>query len=508
MPSVRRLLLILEGMVILSAATNHVLLAAQTAASQPAGEEMPATGVPESADSPGDGNAAPTPTSSTQMPLEDSGPSEQVATRPAETPPTTQPSWVDRLKQPIPQFKWGADYRFRWEYLDNAFTLDRHTPDDEWSFLRLRPRVWSTITPTPGFDINSRFIWESRQWFNPEEREGWDCQNGLFDILNAKVKIPDTPVTMTLGRQEIILGDGWLVLDGTPLDGSTTLYFDAARFTFDLKDIKTTADVIYIQQWSDTDKWLPPINDRDLAVTEQNEIGAILYVSNKSIDRTTIDGYFIYKGDEDVLPNGDDGDIYTFGGRFVRDWTDHITTRSEGAFQFGERNRRDVCAFGTTNRATYFFRDPLKNQLRLNYEFLSGDNPGSKGQDEAFEPLWGRWPQWSELLVYTMATETRVGEMTNLHRIGFGWQAEPTDKLTLAADYHLLFADENTFRDRPGFSKRERFRGQLLTGIIRYKFNRFLSGHIIGEYFWPGDYYAAPRDDPAAYLRMELMFTF
>lgn len=471
-----------------------MMLAAETAT----GGEQPTTTQPEPAGALAGGE---------QAGWGDSG-SSISATQPAEAPPAVQPSWVDRIKQPTPQVKWGADYRFRWEYVDNGVTLDRHTPEDELSFLRLRPRVWTTVTPAPGLDINARFMWESRVWFNPDTREDWDCQDGFFDIMNFKLKIPDAPATLTVGRQEIILGDGWLVLEGTPLDGSRTIFFDAARLTFDLKDVKTTADVIYIQNWSDTDRWLPPINDRDMALIEQDEMGAILYLSNRSIDKTTIDGYFIYKDDEDVLPNGDDGDIYTFGSRIVRDWTRHIQTRNEGAFQFGERNGRDVCAFGTNNRATYFFRDRLKNQLKLNYEFLSGDNPGSKGQDEAFDPLWGRWPQWSELFIYTMIGETRVAEITNLHRIAFGWQAEPTEKLTLAADYHLLFADENTFRDRPGFSASGRFRGQLLTGILRYKFNRFLSGHIMGEYFWPGDYYAPPRDDPAAYLRIELMFTF
>ncbi len=39
------------------------------------------------------------------------------------------------------------------------------------------------------------------------------------------------PLTATVGRQDIIEGVGWLVMDGTPLDGSRTVYFDAARFT-------------------------------------------------------------------------------------------------------------------------------------------------------------------------------------------------------------------------------------------------------------------------------------
>lgn len=430
-----------------------------------------------------------------------------LATRRADPPPTTQPSLVDRIKQPTPWFKWGADFRLRWEYLDHI-SLNKHAADDVRSWQRGRPRVFAAVTPAPGIDLNARFVWESYHWCLPHAYEEWDWRDGQFDLLNAKIKIPDTPATFTVGRQELMLGDGWLVLDGTPLDGSRTLSFDAARLNLDLRPAQTTADVIHIQNWSDTDRWLPPINDRDQHMIEQDEIGGIFYVSNKSIQNTTIDGYFIYKDDEDVLANGDDGDIYTLGTRVSHDWTQHFNTRAEAAIQTGRRNRQDVRAFGLNSRGTYFFRDAFKNQIRLTYEYLSGDNPNSDTRNEAFDPLWGRWPQWSEMYIYTVAGETRPAEMTNHHRLAFGWQADPTNKLTLSTDYHLLFADQNTYRDRVGFSDHGSFRGQLLIGMLRYRFNRFLSGHVLAEYYWPGNYFEDPKESPVAFLRTELVFTF
>ena len=62
----------------------------------------------------------------------------------------------------------------------------------------------------------------------------------------------------------MILGQGWLVADGTPApcDGSRTFYFDAARFTVDLAE-KTKLDLIYITQHPNSDWWLKPINDRE-----------------------------------------------------------------------------------------------------------------------------------------------------------------------------------------------------------------------------------------------------
>lgn len=430
-----------------------------------------------------------------------------AATRPAG--PTSVPAtdWVDAVKNPVPWFKWGSDLRLRWEYLDNAFTLDRHTPNNEWNFQRVRPRLWSTVAPVPEVEFNVRLTWEDRHWCAPHPQEEWDNKNALFDIFNLKLKVPDLPVTTTIGRQEIILGDGWLVLEGTPLDGSRTIFFDAWRTTIDLKPVQSTLDLIYVYQFSKADQWLPVFcNDGDRLI-EQDERAAIVYLTNKSIPKTQIDGYVIYKRDERVLPNGDQGDIYTVGSRVARELTKHVTARSEGAYQFGRRNGADLSAFGANNRLSYLFKDPWKNQLKLNYEFLSGDDPDNE-RNTAFDPLWGRWPQWSEMYIYTWATETRVSEATNLHRFGPGWQIEPTEKLTILADYMLLWADENTYAGRPGFSESERFRGQLITAIAKYRFNRFWSGHLMGEYFVPGNYYAVPRDDSAFYLRAEMVFTF
>ncbi len=86
----------------------------------------------------------------------------------------------------------------------------------------------------------------------------------------------------------------------------------------------------------------------------------------------------------------------------------------------------------------------MDNQLRVSFEYLSGDEPGTKGMNEGWVPLWGRWPQWSELYVYTVAFtgEQRIAEITDLERLAFGWSVKPTDKLTFAADYHLLFAPD------------------------------------------------------------------
>ena len=66
------------------------------------------------------------------------------------------------------------------------------------------------------------------------------------------------------GRQDIALGDPddwWLVLDGTPGDGSWTFFLDSIRTTYELKEAKTKFDVIYIYQNAMPDEWIPTIGE-------------------------------------------------------------------------------------------------------------------------------------------------------------------------------------------------------------------------------------------------------
>ena len=178
---------------------------------------------------------------------------------------------------------------------------------------------------------------------------------------------------------------------------------------------------------------------------------------------------------------------------------------------------RDLDAFAINSKLTYQFKDPLNDQLSLSYEFLSGDNPNSKG-DEMFDVLWGRWPSWSEMYnIYSYVQETRVGQTANLHRIGPTWTLNPMPKMEFDLSYFLLLADQdvptsdlnNAFggtRAQSAFSNSGDDRGQYLQAILKYKFNQHLSGHLWSEFLFPGDFYA--NHDLVTFLRAEIMLAF
>ena len=125
----------------------------------------------------------------------------------------------------------------------------------------------------------------------------------LFDALNLNFKrIGGSPLSLKVGRQDIIFGNGWLILDGTPLDGSRTIYFDAARATYAAEHIGTTFDLIYLNNDADTDRFPQQLNDAIEDQIEQDEQGVILYARNKSLVKDwDLDGYFIYKDNDAQL---------------------------------------------------------------------------------------------------------------------------------------------------------------------------------------------------------------
>ena len=58
------------------------------------------------------------------------------------------------------------------------------------------------------------------------------------------------------------------------------------------------------------------------------------------------------------------------------------------------------------------------------------------------------------------------------------------------------------------FSESGCLRGHLFAGLLKYKFNEHISGHLIGELLLPGDYYTDMSNDPAVFVQYELVFTF
>ncbi|MCE5187405.1 MAG: alginate export family protein [Planctomycetaceae bacterium] len=444
---------------------------------------------------------------------------------------------------PTDWLEMGLDVRLREVYAANLFGMNEEWGDasgrelNDYHWQRYRTR-WSTKSKlSEDVDFNTRLTWEFWGHCDPDDdftpypffaERNYDFDEGIFDIFNVQIRnVFDMPLTLMVGRQEIILGTGWLVLDGTPGDGSRTIFFDAVRGTYGISDT-TKLDLIYIQQYDDEEEYIEPFNhhavqDRRHLTQKGDERGFIFYLTNITDAKQQQELYYIYKNEEPsdwaehYSPGGQDADIHTIGGRLAGPITDHWSYSIEGAKQFGDRNGRTLQGLGTNDKLMYSFNDRLKNEVHVGYEYLSGDDPESSA-DEKFDTLWGDWPQYQrggDLQSYIWTFEGNLGEVTNLHRVGFGHSFKPCEVWTIATDYNLLWADENTFGDAVlgpfgalGVSDDSNFRGQMLSGIATYSCCKNFRTHFMLDYFIPGDYYDSPSGDDAYFARVNVEWTF
>ncbi len=426
---------------------------------------------------------------------------------------------MDWFHNPADGLTMTLDTRLRYVYGWNVYMDNSNR--GHLVFGRYRNRWGQQLKIDDDITINSRLVWEFRTWDEPDYKpSSTDFDEIIFDRLNIQIKnFLDLPVTATIGRQDLIYGTGWLVLDGTPLDGSRTIFMDAAKFSWKVDD-DTKLDMVYINNHASSNKWLKPINSRDRYLTEQDEEGVILYLTDTSIQDTKLEGYFMYKHDSAVnssarnfspaLVNAwsKDAEIYTLGGAIQKKVDDNWSFRCEGAGQFGHKEGATLKAFGTKNELTYSFNDKYSNQLHAEYEYLSGDDE-STSANEAFDPLWGEWPQFSELYVYSYAKEGAIGETTNLHRLALTHNFNPYKSIRLKTAYHLLWAAEDTKGSTSVFNGGSHtFRGQLLTCWLTYSCCKQVKAHIVAEYFMPGNYYAEGNRGQATFVRANLEYTW
>ncbi len=435
------------------------------------------------------------------------------------------------FRNPSPWLQMGLDFRFRTIYAENITTLRQDTPDhgNYHNFERYRTR-WSTKWRlNEDVDFNTRLAWEFRTWHHGGDRNTI-ADEALFDNFYVDARnLLGLPLSARIGRQDMLMafGVGWLIMDGTPLDGSRTFFLDAARFTFDWSEQDTKLDLIYVDNAPESKRWLKPINDQDRALMPSEERGFILYLTNNSLENTQLEGFFMYKNDNPIdsavgnMPPHwtRKAEIFTFGGAVAGTPAERWKYRVEGAIQTGEKSditsdwsageMQDLEAYGALANLEYSFKDTWDNKVHIGGEYASGDDPDTR-RNEQFDLLWAKWPRWSELYIYTYAPETMVAESTNLIRLNVGHKFKPHKNWRFATDYHALWADENGDPWNPNFelSDSNKFRGHLFTCWAHYTFGPQLRGHLLGEYLIPGNYYAKVNRDDAFWLRFNLEYTF
>ena len=392
--------------------------------------------------------------------------------------------------------------RFRFETWDNAVNLDDASADG-FAYTRNRTTLGLSWKAAKNLEVLGKVTNEFRVYLAPKDR-AFNGHELFVDNLYFKWTIPGhVPFTVTAGRQDLNFGEGFVIADGTPGDGSRSYYFNALRLDADLgKNHKLT---VFGHAQRTTDRYLPVINARPQALAEQPEQALALYYSG-TFGKTQIDAYAVRKMTDPTQAWPVAGRTDTFGARAVAPLARPLGITLEGAVQTGTYGDAGRSACGVIAHLDYDLKGtlPLLKAAVLGGILLSGDNP-STARMEGWDPIFSRWPKWNESYIYTLTRESRQSFWSNLSSfyaslaLDFGARS---DGLIMVQQMGAGRAQEGTF---PGGSGRDR--GTLLKGRLNYKISKFLSGRVIWEHFVPGSFYFAGASS-YDWIQFEMIFRY
>jgi len=444
-------------------------------------------------------------------------------------PAAAQSSSSPRPPVPPPpvDFDLGLDTRVREVTLHNLLDFG----DDETigglasdtHFFRVRHRIWPQLRFRNGWRLYSRFTTEWRKYLDPyltPKKTEIILDNLYFDMP----KVPGLPLSARIGRQDIIRGEGFILLEGGPLDGSRSIYFNAivlgldgatvglGKTRLELMGIRNPAwdDYIVANGWDDAAR----LHNQGRMV-ENDETAVGLYATNESWAEHKIEGYYFYKEEEPDFAADPTLAIHTIGARLAGPLRWKTAFAVEGAYQFGRHHpadapdydHRSFGGFGWLQRdfRLLFFRPAVK----VGAIYLSGDD-GEDRTDQGWVPLFSRWPMWSEMYIYSLVAErNRIADWSNLAALTAGASMQIDSRVSLSYAFYYLKAphahDPGKAPEpwRSGFFGTGTTRGHHHQVKLSAVMNRAISWHFLIERILPGDFYL-PQDD-AYFLRWELM---
>ena len=428
---------------------------------------------------------------------------------------------------------WGVSERIRYEYWKNWKDMDNGQLDNR-NFIRFRTSLWGELKADKKFSLFAKLTDEFRAhtYFGgtsssfPDKtasKKGYhfDINEVVFDNLYFDYNtFFGLPVDLRLGRQDLLTyGEGFLIYEGTPGDGSRTYYFNAVRASL-CADDKNTLDFIYINDPRD-EEFLPAINRAKFvqvsrptldkvpqSLNTTDEQAGLLYWKNKSVKNLALDGYYIYKREGWEGGTGlqaQKGKINTWGGMAkydIADWT----FKGQLAYQFGKYGANDRQGIGGYGYIERGLKDKLfKPYLTLGYIYLSGDRRRTN-KIEAWDPLFSRYTWISDIYSMSMNAETGITYYwTNLSILRATMALKLAEKIKLTFGYNFLRANEQVAASAI-FSGRGKTKGHLPQMKLEYAFNKNVNSFFQIEYLIPGNFY---KDrDPGIFLRTELSIKF
>lgn len=417
-------------------------------------------------------------------------------------------SWLGLFAQkPEKHFEYGFEQRVRNENWNNIFDF-RDSSDDERRQIRYRTRLWMNTSLTSNIDLSIGAVSESNEILQPHSATHFD--EGVFETAYIDIKrLFVQGLSLRVGRQNLIRGEGFLLLEGDPWDGSRSIYTNAAVLGYQRGKAKIEFIGIYDPR---SDHFLPCFNCKDRQLVDWNESGLGAYYTDNHLKKTSIEAYYFYKrefGDPRPASNPQfqaDRYTYTAGGRAVHKLPRNFSLTGEFAGQWGHsRSHQRIRAWGGYGYLKRTYGPQQRNSATFGYWGMSGSDPANPTVIGNWNPLFARWPKWSEGYIYTQFRENGVAYWTNTGM----WQAEgiygPWKPLSLRGtlfhmrSYHPFRGSQQLYGSGRGRGLEYQLRADLVV-------NKNWRGHALWEHHLPGSFYAGK--DPGFFFRLEVTYQF
>jgi hypothetical protein len=252
-----------------------------------------------------------------------------------------------------------------------------------------------------------------------------------------------------------------------------------------------------------TENILPVLNGTDIdasyqgdgsyTLIEQSEIGSGFYYTG-IFDKLNLQAYYLRKDyvDPDTKLLQVKSGINSIGSRANYLFSPMLSGTAEGAYQFGRNGNSNHSSYGGYAYLDFSPKQEcnfIPKTITIGTIYLSGDDPKTT-DNEGWDPIFSRWPKWSESYIYTQIKEFggKVGMWSNLASLYATLKFNLDEQFNFSFDYHHLTAPQaapaGSFPGGTGST-----RGDLFIAKLLFDVNKNVSGHILIEHFIPGNYY-------------------
>ena len=389
----------------------------------------------------------------------------------------------------------GGDIRWRSFYreIDSYFDEVRENTQD---IHQIRTRLFGTLNL---FEEMLELYGQIRKPYFFGDNYADYLNNSRVEIDLAYLKLNDIfgwPVEITLGKQELLYGEGFLTGDRDVFrdfieDDPENFTAVKVRFSRD----QFWLDGFYSRIYEPGDSLPDYIGNHDFA----GLVGHYEFTPEN-----VIEPYFFLNDDKSQKLHNEPEKVkvWVIGGRATGEIFENLFLKGEVCYEWGDfvqRAKRDYKAWGGYLGGEYRFPSEYSPSLALTLINFSGEEYPDSGDYNAFHPLF-RSERFGEL--HTKYTE----ENKMIVRTTF--RCEPTDKLEFLFEWFNYQAIEKPL-DRDG-----KHDGDEIDLRLDYTFNECLSFGLFAGWFIPGDYFPGGvitrrrGDDVTSQVMGEVTFKF